>query len=138
MKSFTQIFIRILPVCFKKVLAQGENVFWRMIAFTEQCETRSAKDETGTQKFTISVRIPDLNPMENTFHIVSRSCGKTLWIDRQLEKILLPFTQGLRLLWSWYLLMSWTELPFQWTKVLKKLLNKKDRGLNSGFVLTCC
>ena len=34
------------------------------------CKARSAWDKIGTQKFSILERSPDLNPMENIFHIV--------------------------------------------------------------------
>ena len=36
------------------------------------CKARSAWDKIGAQKFSILERSPDLNPMENIFHIVKK------------------------------------------------------------------
>ena len=46
-------------------------------------KARSAWDEVGTQKFTITRRSPDLNPIEHIFHIVKQTFCKDA-LDRQI------------------------------------------------------
>ena len=60
-----------------------------------------------------------------------------LWINREPEKILLPFPQESRLHWKRYLLMWWTEMCSPLARKSMKLLNEKLRELNTSFVLTC-
>ena len=52
---------------------------WRKV------KARSAWDEVGARKFTIPARSPDLNPMENIFHIVKRRLRQDA-LDQQITR----------------------------------------------------
>ena len=48
-------------------------------------KARSAWDEVGARKFTIPARSPDLNPIENIFHIVKRRLRQDA-LDQQITR----------------------------------------------------
>ena len=49
------------------------------------CKARSARDKIGARKFSIPARSPDLNPIENIFHIVKKKLHEDV-LEMKIER----------------------------------------------------
>ena len=61
------------PSMFKKYSSPRRKLFFQdRDPSQNSCKARSAWDKTGARKFSIPARSPDLNPIENIFHIFKK------------------------------------------------------------------
>ena len=62
-----------LQACLRNALTQKKKLFLQDGDPSQNsCKARSAWDKIGERKISIPARIPDLNPIENIFHIVKK------------------------------------------------------------------
>ena len=86
LKRFPHLFVNILPACLKKSANLKRKLFLQDgDPSHNNVKARSAGDEVGPQKFTILARCPDLNSIENIFHIVKRRLRQDA-LDQQITR----------------------------------------------------
>lgn len=130
---FPHFFVNNFPSMFKKgTVIRGKLFLQRADLSKNRMKTRSAWDEVVAWKFTISARNPDLKSIEKIFDIVrKRLCQVTL--NRKITREDFPVFSAVVKTTS----RSLTELSFPLARELTKLLNEKNRGVNTSFAFTC-
>ena len=130
---FPLFFVNNFSNMFKKgTIIRGKLFLQRADLSKNRMKTRSAWDEVVAWKFTISARNPDLKSIEKIFDIVrKRLCQVTL--NRKITREDFPVFSAVVKTTS----RSLTELSFPLARELTKLLNEKNRGVNTSFAFTC-
>ena len=130
---FPHFFVNNFSNMFKKgTIIRGKLFLQRADLSKNRMKTRSAWDEVVAWKFTISARNPDLKSIEKIFDIVrKRLCQVTL--NRKITREDFPVFSAVVKTTS----RSLTEISCPLARELTKLLNEKNRGVNTSFAFTC-
>ena len=98
-------------------------------------KARSAWDEVGARKRTIPARSPDLNPIENIFHIAKRRLHQDALGQQITRQDFAAFSARVKTKLETIPIDGVDRTP--WTRESMKLQNEKDRELNTSFVFSC-
>lgn len=130
---FPHFFVNNFSSMFKKgTTIRGKLFLQRADLWKNRVKTRSAWDEVVAWKFTISARNPDLKSIEKIFDIVRKRL-RQVTLNRKITREDFPVFSAVVKTTS----RSLAELSFPLARELTKLLNEKNRGVNTSFAFTC-